>query len=121
MPSISVPREITGFPEPQRANHAVGIPETPQDSCQVLRSLDLLEAKLAKAEDLVDHLLDHVLVLLDLGDDFGLEEFEPLRLHGAGRRRRDGGGLCLRLGCEQKGKGEGGDETHAGFLLQEVQ
>ena len=32
MPSMSEPSAITGFPDPQRATHAVGIPETPRST-----------------------------------------------------------------------------------------
>ena len=82
MPSMSEPSAITGLPLPHVAMNAVGMPATPSSTVkpfflssvdEVLRRLELLEAQLAVAEDLIDHLLREVLELLDLGGRFGLE------------------------------------------------
>jgi hypothetical protein len=47
-----------------------------EDARQVLRRLELLEPELAKAEDLVDHLLRRDLHRLDVGGDFLLQLFD---------------------------------------------
>ena len=51
-----------------------------QQRHQILRRLEFLEAQLAVAEDLIDHLLREVLHLLDLGRGLGLEIRDPLRI-----------------------------------------
>ncbi len=88
MQSMSEPSAITGLPEPQLAIHAVGIPA--RFSCTVkpfflrmsvryLRRLELLEAELAEAEHLVDHLLREDRHVVDVGRHFLLVAFELRR------------------------------------------
>ncbi len=68
MSSMSEPREMTGLPEPQVATHAVGIP------------VGLLESQLAKAEDLIYHLLGKLRATGNVLHGFLLERGESGRL-----------------------------------------
>ena len=67
---MSEPSAITGLPLPHVAMNDVGMPATPSStwkpfflstSTRYVRRLELLEAELAVAEELIDHLLREVL------------------------------------------------------------
>ena len=79
---MSEPSAMTGLPDPQlrdprrrNAGDAALDREAVllEDAGQVLRRLDLLEAELAEAEDLVDHLLRELLHALDVGGGLALQ------------------------------------------------
>ena len=96
---MSEPSAITGLPDPHVAIHAVGHAGDAafdleavllENAGQVLRRLELLEAELAEAEDLIDHLLRHHVHRVDVGGGLAFQIFDALRSGRCGRRRRRG-------------------------------
>ena len=83
----------TGFPDPQLAIHAVGMPARfsctvkPEDAGEVLRRLELLEAELAEAEDRIVHALNVLAHAVDFERDVPLVLVE-FRIRGRRRGRR---------------------------------
>ena len=128
---MSDPRAMTGFPDPHRAVHAVGMPATlvchrkavlAEDSGQVLRRLEFLEAQLAKAEDLVDHLLRHHAHALDVGHCVAFETLDA-SIDTRGRPRivgRSGSALDTTGGSRRRNHSKGRNEqncSHGSSLL----
>ena len=100
-----------------------------EDLGEIFRRLELLEAELAEAEDLVDHLLRHHAHRLDVGGGFALQLLDARRPRRR-RRRRDGGratapalrGDAASQAQNQKDRGEceGGCRSHPQTIHRSV-
>ncbi len=118
---------MTGLPLPKVATHAVGMPDTPrvdreavllEQSGQVLRGLDLLEAEFAEAEDRVHGLLGQLGQTVHVLGDTALHGGE-VGLGGGGRRGL-GGRRLRECGRGRRSQDEGCGSEDVGPNHKEV-